>query len=202
MLCYAYHAHSKMSYRHFLVFLRTSWITMCLAMPARAPHMHTICTSVAHAYLHAIVLHFNQASYTLLHIWFIQLVWVRFLPVYDYVLISWTNLDLIKFVFVSCAVCLFFCGCLIVPLMEKNLWLMFNHPLFQNGPVNHPMTRTVRDSRLPSILSLSQASLKKLLLWWNGLWDLIPWERLLFLEFLRKKIGLIYLGTSRIQLMN
>ena len=64
--------------------------------------MHTFCTSVAHAYLNAIVLHFNQASHTLLHIGFIKLVWVRFLPIYDHVFISWTNLDLIKFVFVSC----------------------------------------------------------------------------------------------------
>ena len=102
MLCYAYHAHSKMSYRHFLVFLRTSWITKCLALPTHAPHMHTTCTSIAHAYLHAIFLHFNQASYTLLHIWFIQHVWVKFLPIYDYVLSSWTNMDLIKFVFVFC----------------------------------------------------------------------------------------------------
>ena len=47
-------------------------------------------------------LHFHQDRYTLLNIWFIQQVLMRFLPIYDYVLISWTNLNLIKFVFLSC----------------------------------------------------------------------------------------------------
>ena len=73
--------------------------------------MHTFCTSVAHAYLHAIVLHFNLASHTFLHFGFIQLVWVRFLPIYDYVLILWTNLDLIKFVFVPCGFAIGFLLC-------------------------------------------------------------------------------------------
>ena len=71
LLCCAFHAHSKMSHRHLLVFLRASWITMCLALPAHASHMHTTCTSFAHAYIHAMFLHFNQASYTYLHICFI-----------------------------------------------------------------------------------------------------------------------------------
>ena len=84
---------------------------MCLALPAHASHMHTTCTSVVNAYLHSIFLHFNQASLTLLHIWFIQHVWVKFLPIYHYVLISWTNLDLIKLMFLSCGFALGFLLC-------------------------------------------------------------------------------------------
>ena len=99
LVCCAFHAHSKMSQRHLLVFLRSSWFSMCLALPAYASLMHTTCSSVAHAYINAMFMYFIQTSYTLLLSWSIQHAWVISLPNYHCVLISWTNLNLIKLVF-------------------------------------------------------------------------------------------------------
>ena len=45
----SYHAHCKMSQRHLLVGLWTSWFIMCLALPAQASHLHTTCTSATQA---------------------------------------------------------------------------------------------------------------------------------------------------------
>ena len=57
MVCCAYHAHGKMSQRHLLVFLRSSWLSMYLALLAHASYMHTTCTNVAHTYINAMFLH-------------------------------------------------------------------------------------------------------------------------------------------------
>ena len=72
MVCCAYHAHSKMSQRHLLMFLSSPWLSMYLALPAYASYMHTTCTYVAHTYINAMFLHLIQASYTLLLSWSIQ----------------------------------------------------------------------------------------------------------------------------------
>ena len=122
--------------------------------------------------------------------------------------VFFTNLNLIKLMFVSCGValgsllCMFFGRCLMVPLEEKRLQLMFHHPPFQNRLDVHLKTQTVKNSRLLLIRKHTPAFFRKLLLWWNEWSNLTPWELNLFLGYLKLKIRLIYSGTLRTRLMN
>ena len=84
----AFHTCCKMLQWQLLVTLWCSLITFHLVVPAHSSYLHTTCTSVAHV--------------NLLLIWFMYCGWVISLSKYQYALISLTNLDLIKLMFVSC----------------------------------------------------------------------------------------------------
>ena len=111
-------------------------------------------TMIIHVYH---VLHLTHARYLLLTC----LAFITWFCGFDYVLfrtlclLLWTNLNLIKFVFLFCVfalvslLCVWFCKCIIVPLVVKNLWLTLCHHLFQKGPDIRLKSLTARDSRLP-----------------------------------------------------
>ena len=89
MLCYAFRAYRRMSQWQLLVTLWWSLITLHLVVPASSSYLHITCTSVAHA--------------TLLLTWFMYCGSEISQSSYQCALISLTNLDLIKLMFVYCA---------------------------------------------------------------------------------------------------
>ena len=88
VLCYASHAYRRISQWQLLVTLWWPLITLHLVVPASSSYLHITCTSVAHV--------------TLLLTWFVYCGWVISHSSYQCVLISLTNLDLIKLMFVYC----------------------------------------------------------------------------------------------------
>ena len=86
--CFIYHAHSRMSHWQLLVTLCCLLITLHLVVFAHSSYLHTTCTSVAHV--------------NLLLTWFMYCGWMISLSKYQCALISLTNLDLIKLMFLSC----------------------------------------------------------------------------------------------------
>ena len=142
---------------------------MCLVMPCtcitRAYFMHTLvhlscfCISIT-----LDLCYYMFSSYNMI-------LWHFLCSFLDFCVCFWTNLVLIKFVFLSlcCCTCffamwLFFCRCIVVPLAVKTMWLTLRYPLYQRGPDIRLMTPTTRDSRLPWILRLSPAFLRMHLL--------------------------------------
>ena len=82
-----YHGHSRMSHWQFPVTLWCSLITLHLDVPTQSSYLHTTCTIIAHV--------------NLLVTWFMYYGGVISLSKYQYALISLTNFDLIKLMFVS-----------------------------------------------------------------------------------------------------
>ena len=83
LLC-AYHAHSKTVTCDSMDFIDYIVLSCACTFMTFAHHMHQCCSCLNTAYL----VHFHDC--------------VICLSQYQCVLISWTNLDLIKFMFVSC----------------------------------------------------------------------------------------------------
>ena len=130
---------------------------MCLVMPCTcitfAHHMHTWCTHLLTCH----VLHITHARYLLLTClalltWFWDFVYVLFMPL---CLLLWTNLDLIKFVFLFCVFVLVSLLC----VCSFQMYRRFSHgkePVIDltSSPISkgldvRPMPPTSRDSRLP-----------------------------------------------------
>ena len=111
----------------------------------------------------------------------------------------WTNLYLIKFVFMfvyGLFACVVFCNCPVDLHVVRNPWLISHQLLYQRGLVN----LTTRDLWLFCTLNLSTTPSRMHLLWWKELWRLTQWDQPTSLRSLWTKIGPAYLVTLKIPL--